>query len=110
LFYSLLTMTNKVGAAFAVFIGFTLLDQIGFKAGGENSDEILSQLRMVYVWPAVLVSVAVAVIIWRFPLDEATQVENRKVLERRSLDAAAAAIIDRTGEPSDAQSSGISAD
>lgn len=110
LFYSLLTMTNKVGAALAIFIGFTLLDQIGFKAGGENSDEILSQFRNVYVWPAVLVSFAVAAVIWKFPLDEATQVKNREILERRMLDAAAAAIVDRTGEPVDPQSSRVSAD
>ncbi|MEQ9518771.1 MAG: MFS transporter [Parvibaculum sp.] len=110
LFYSLLTMTNKLGAAFAIFAGFALLDMIGFKPGGENSDVILDLLRHVYVWPAVVVSFLIAVIIWRFPLDEATQVKNRKVIERQMLDAAAAVIVDRTGEPSDAQSSGISAD
>jgi len=110
LFYSLLTMTNKIGAAFAIFIGFTMLDQIGFVAGGENSIEVLDKLRLIYVWPAVLVSVAVVALIWRFPLDEQTQVENRKILERRALDAAAAAIIDQTGEPNDPQSSGVMAD
>ena len=106
LFYSLLTSTNKIGAAFAIFIGFFLLDQAGFVAKGENSQEVLDQLRFIYVVPAVIVSFAVAVIIWRFPLDEKTQVANRKVLEQRAIDAAAAAIIDVTGEPSDAQSSG----
>ncbi|MEQ9146415.1 MAG: MFS transporter [Parvibaculaceae bacterium] len=105
LFYSLLTMTNKVGAAFAIFVGYVLLDQIGFKAGGENSPEVLDQLRMIYVWPAAIVSLIAAALIWYFPIDEETQVNNRKVLERRALDAAAAAIIDRTGEPADPQSS-----
>jgi len=106
LFYALLTSTNKIGAAFAIFFGFFMLDQAGFVAGGENSQEILDQLRFIYVVPAVVVSFAVAIIIWRFPLDEKTQLANRKVLERRAIDAAAAAIIDVTGEPSDAQSSG----
>lgn len=106
LFYSLLTMTSKVGAAFAIFIGYVALDYIGFQAGGENSDEVLWQLRLIYVLPAVLVSFVGAYIIWYFPLDEETQLQNRATLEKRALDAAAAAIIDRTGEPSDAQSSG----
>ncbi len=106
LFYSLLTSTNKIGAAFAIFIGFFLLDQAGFVAGGENSQEVLDQLRFIYVVPAVIVSFAVAVIIWRFPIDEQTQLANRKILERRAIDAAAAAIIDVTGEPNDPQSSG----
>ena len=55
-------------------------------------------------------SFAVAAVIWKFPLDEATQVKNREILERRMLDAAAAAIVDRTGEPVDPQSSRVSAD
>lgn len=110
LFYSLLTMTNKVGAAFAIFIGFALLDQIGFVAGGENSPEVLDLLRVIYVVPGVVLSGVVIVLIWRFPIDEETQVKNREVLERRALDIAAAAIIDLTGEPADPQSSGVVAD
>ncbi len=110
LFYSLLTMTNKVGAAFAIFVGFMLLDQVGFVAGGENSTEVLDWLRFIYVWPAVLVSLAVAYVIWNFPIDEEAQMKSRQVLERRALDAAAAAIIDQTGEPNDPQSSGVLSD
>ncbi len=110
LFYSLLTMTNKIGAAFAIFIGFALLDMIGFVAGGENSADVLDQLRLIYVLPGVVVSAVIIVFIWRFPIDEETQVKNREVLERRALDAAAAAIIDLTGEPSDSQSSRTASD
>ncbi|MEP0708691.1 MAG: MFS transporter [Parvibaculum sp.] len=110
LFYSLLTSTSKVGAAFAIFIAYSLLDSIGFQAGGENSKAVLDSLRAVYVWPACIISAAVAGILWFYPIDEDRQVENRRILEQRGLETAAAAIAMRTGAPSDAQSSGVAAD
>lgn len=106
LFYSLLTMTSKVGSAIAIFIGYTALDLIGFQPGGENSQEVLDNLRAIYVYPAMAAAFLGAWVIWYFPIDEQKQVENRKVLEARALDAAAAAIVDLTGEPNDPQSSG----
>lgn len=110
LFYSLLTSTSKVGAAFAIFIAYSLLDSIGFQAGGENSQAVLDSLRAVYVWPACIISAAVAGILWFYPIDEDRQVENRRILEQRGFETAAAAIAMRTGQPSDAQSSGVAAD
>lgn len=110
LFYSLLTSTSKVGAAFAIFIAYSLLDAIGFQAGGENTQAVLDSLRAVYVWPACIISAAVAGILWFYPIDERQQKANREILEARGLEAAAAAIAMRTGQPSDAQSSGVAAD
>tara|TARA_R110000824_G_scaffold390760_23_gene588100 strand:+ start:13050 stop:14474 length:1425 start_codon:yes stop_codon:yes gene_type:complete len=110
LFYSLLTSTSKVGAAFAIGLSYWMLDMIGFVPKGENTQAAIDGLRMVYVWPAVIISIAVAVILWYFPLDEAQQKANRDILDRRILDAAAAGIETRTGAPSDAQSSGVPAD
>ena len=110
LFYSMLTSTNKIGAAVAIFMGYTLLDAIGFRAGGENTQAALDGLRMVYVWPACVISIAVGGIMWFFPIDEKAQQANRAILEERGLEAAAAAIAMRTGQPSDAQSSGVAAD
>ena len=109
LFYSMLTMTNKLGAAVAIFSAYMMLDAIGFKAGGVNTQAALDGLRAVYVWPAVIISVAVAAILWRFPIDETTQQTNRDILEKRGLEAAAAAIAMRTAQPGDAQSSGVAA-
>ncbi|MEQ8267887.1 MAG: MFS transporter [Parvibaculum sp.] len=110
LFYSMLTSTSKFGAAIAIFGGYALLDSIGFKAGGENSEAVLDGLRAAYVWPACVISAAVAGIMWFFPIDEKTQQANRAILEMRGVEAAATAIAARTGAPSDAQSSGVPAD
>tara|TARA_R110002124_G_scaffold51746_6_gene149380 strand:+ start:1010 stop:2434 length:1425 start_codon:yes stop_codon:yes gene_type:complete len=110
LFYSLLTSTNKVGAALAIGLSYMMLDVIGFVPRGENTAAAIDGLRMVYVWPAVVISAIVAVILWYFPLDEVQQKANRAILDRRILDAAAAGIEMRTGAPSDPQSSGVPAD
>ena len=87
-----------------------MLDVIGFVPRGENTAAAIDGLRMVYVWPAVVISAIVAVILWYFPLDEVQQKANRAILDRRILDAAAAGIEMRTGAPSDPQSSGVPAD
>lgn len=110
LFYSMLTSTNKIGAALAIGLSYLALDVIGFVPGGENSAAALDGLRAVYVWPATVISAFVALILWRFPLDETQQRANRDILERRLLDAAAAAVETRTLAPGDAQSSGMPAD
>ncbi|MGB3810149.1 MAG: MFS transporter [Parvibaculum sp.] len=110
LFFAMLTSTNKVGAAVAIGLSYMMLDVVGFVPGGENSAAALDGLRAVYVWPATIISAAVALILWRFPLDEAQQKANREILDRRMLDAAAAAVETRTLHPGDAQSSGAPAD
>lgn len=110
LFFSLLTSTNKVGAAIAIGLSYTMLDVIGFVPGGENTEAALDGLRLVFAIPATVISVLVAAILWRFPLDEARQQANREILDRRILDAAAAGIETRTLAPGDAQSSGAPAD
>ncbi|MFN6941980.1 MAG: MFS transporter, partial [Parvibaculum sp.] len=66
-------------------------------------------------WPACIISIGVAAILWFYPIDENKQRENREILERRGLErieieAAATAIAARTAHPSDAQSSGVPAD
>lgn len=89
LFYAMLTSTSKIGAALAIGIGYPMLDMIQFSPGGENSQATLDALRAVYVWPAFVISVAVAVIFWFFPLDEQAQRENRRILEQRRREALA---------------------
>jgi len=87
LFFSLLTMTNKIGSAVAVGIAYAALDVIGFVPGGENSTAAITGLKAVYVWPACLLSIVVAGIMWAFPLDEARQRRNRQILDERAAAA-----------------------
>lgn len=87
LFYAMLTSTSKIGAALAIGLGYMALDLIGFTPRGENTEATLDALRAVYVWPALLISVLVAVLFWFFPLDEAAQRRNRSILEQRRREA-----------------------
>src|SRR5690606_7397617 len=110
LFYSMLTMTNKIGIAVAIFGGYAMLDMIGCGPRGANSDEVIWLLKTVYVWAVVGISIIVAVILGSCPIDEEKQRENRAILEQRNLEAAATAIATRAGHPADPQSSGVPAD
>jgi Na+/melibiose symporter-like transporter len=87
LFFALLTMTNKVGNAVAVGVAYAALDLIGFVPGGANTPAAIGGLKAVYVWPACALSVAVALIVWAFPLDEARQRHNRRILDERNAAA-----------------------
>tara|TARA_R110002110_G_scaffold85499_7_gene222424 strand:- start:6668 stop:8086 length:1419 start_codon:yes stop_codon:yes gene_type:complete len=114
LYYSLLSMTAKVGAALAVGITYPLLDFIQFNPGGENSAETLNLFMAMYVTMPALVMLAAAAVMWRFPLDRAAQLELRQRIEKRdgkhasheASDAAAAiagvgsagGIVDRPAE------------
>ena len=83
LYYSLLSMTAKVGAALAVGITYPLLDLIQFTPGGTNSPETLNQFMGMYVTLPAIVMLAAAVIMWRFPLDKKAQNELRERIEAR---------------------------
>ncbi|MEQ8745482.1 MFS transporter [Pyruvatibacter sp.] len=83
LFYSLLTMTNKLGAALAIGIAYPILDIVGFVPGTENTPSAELGLLLVYVLPPALIGVLVAWVMWSFPIDEARQSENRRILSER---------------------------
>jgi len=110
LFFAMLTMTNKFGAALAIGFTYLMLDLIGYVPGGENTQAALDGLRMVYVTPTFIVGFIVLYCVWNFPIDEIKQKANRDILEDRerrtsTLDIAAGALETRTFQPSDPQSS-----
>jgi len=104
LYYSLLTMTNKIGFAVAVGITYIMLDVIGFvPEPGANSPETLNQLMALYVsLPALFMAIA-GFVMWRYPLTKQAQEELRAQLAERHhdhegpADAAAAVAAVATG-------------
>lgn len=82
LYFSLITMTTKVGLALGVGIGYPLLDWIGFTPGGENSAAAIAGLRYTYVFIPVVSELLVVSLIWRFPIDERRQQELRRSIEQ----------------------------
>ncbi len=101
LYFSLLSLTGKVGSALAVGITYPILDLIGFDAKGVNTPETLNQLAALYVVLPSLFMLAAAAVMWKFPLDRAAQEDIRRKLTERDaahaenpLTEAAAAVVD----------------
>ncbi len=87
LYYSLLTMTNKVGAALAVGITYPLLDVIGFvPQPGANSPETLNQLLAIYVTLPAIFMIGAGLVMWKFPLDKQAQEDLRRRLAEEHHD------------------------
>lgn len=77
----MLTLTSKVGSTLAVGIIYPILDWVGFDPNLENPQDILDAVRVVVAASPTLVSVAVAVIMWRFPLGREEQAALRARIE-----------------------------
>lgn len=84
LYFAMLALTNKLGYSGAIVVAGFALAYIGFNGKALNSPEIISSLMLIYVVPPTIISVLIAVVMWRFPLDEAKQRELRRIIEERS--------------------------
>lgn len=83
LYYSLLTMTNKVGSALGVGIVYPILDWIGFVPGGTNTPAAIEALKYMFICVPIPISLIAAIAIWNFPLDSVRQQELRRLLAER---------------------------
>ena len=82
LYYSMLTLTNKLGAGLAVMIIYPILDAVGFDAGGANSQDTLDAVRIVVAASPTTITFLVALIMWRFPIDQTEQEALRAQIEQ----------------------------
>lgn len=83
LYYSLLTMTNKVGYAVAVGITYPILDWIGFIPGGTNTPQTIEALKYLFVFVPIPILLLAALAMWNFPLNRVEQEKLRDLLEQR---------------------------
>lgn len=92
LYFSLLSMTYKIGFAISVGITYPLLDFIGFVPElGVNSPETLNQLLLLYVTLPALFMLAAGFVMWGYPLTKEAQEELRIKLAERHHDHEGAA-------------------
>ena len=69
-YFGLWGMATKLAFALSVGVAFPLLEWAGFDASkGENSDQALTMLVLLYAVLPVVVKAAVVAMIWHFPLD-----------------------------------------
>ncbi|MDE5081555.1 MAG: MFS transporter [Trichodesmium sp. St18_bin1] len=83
LYYSLLTMTTKVGSALGVGMVYPILDWIGFTPGVENTTGTIEALKYIFICVPIPISLLAAFLIWNFPLDSTRQKELRRLLAER---------------------------
>jgi len=79
LFYSLMTMTNKLGFALSIGIVYVLLELVGFDPQADViGDGAVTGLKAIFVIPPIVCFVIAAAAMWGFPLDEDKQRELRE--------------------------------
>jgi Na+/melibiose symporter-like transporter len=83
-YFALLALTNKAGYSIAIGLTFWTLALIGFQEKAANSPEVVTATLLLYIVPPTLVSLLVAAVMWRFPLDETKQRELRRIIEERT--------------------------
>ncbi|MCC5873899.1 MAG: MFS transporter [Gammaproteobacteria bacterium] len=99
LYFSLITMTQKVGGAIAIGVAYPLLGLFGFVPGAEvQTAEALDAVRYIYVFLPALALVIALITMWHFPLDMITQRKLRAELEERDRQAGLLREQDLTGE------------
>lgn len=81
LFFSMLTLTAKVGLAASVGIIYPMLDLVGFDPAGVNPESTLTGVRLVAATSPTLLLVLVVAVMWRFPLDKSAQLALRAKLD-----------------------------
>lgn len=85
LYMSLLQTSSKLSAALAIGLSYPVLGLIGFDPSPDavNTQESLNGLRLLMIaFPGVGFLIIIA-LMWRFPLDEATQIRLRKKMNQQ---------------------------
>ncbi len=85
LYFSLLTMTSKVGAALAVGLTLMLLGVFGFDPvlGEQNTQTSINAVALMFVFFPMATYGLGAYLIWTFPLDQAEQERLRLAIEAK---------------------------
>jgi len=68
LFYSLLTLTYKIGNALAIGVVYWLLALFRFVSKGANSPIAIRELSILFVVVPVLCNLAVVTLMWKLPI------------------------------------------
>jgi len=83
LYFSLLTLTNKIGYAAAVGITYSMLDWIGFIPSGTNTAQTIEGLKYMFIFLPIPLTLLAALLMWNFPLNSKRQQELRRLIDER---------------------------
>jgi len=84
LYYSLITMTQKIGGAVGIGVAYPLLGFFGFDpTATEQTGQAINAIRYTYTFLPALALIGAAAVMWNFPLDIIRQQKLRAELEAR---------------------------
>lgn len=81
LFYSVFSLSAKLGPAIGIGIALPLVAWFGFDPKGASAPGSLEALKYVFALGPAIAHIIAAAIIWRFPLDRAAHDEVRRALD-----------------------------
>lgn len=84
LFFSLLTLTAKIGGALTIGVNYFVLDLIGYNAQGGNDAGAIDALRVLFVSVPFAMSVIMFLAMVRFPIGRVEQTALRDELAKRT--------------------------
>ena len=73
LYYSILTLTPKLGAALAVGLVYPMLDWVDFDPQALNSESVLQNVRYVVTLTPIVASIGIIWALWNYPLTRDAQ-------------------------------------
>lgn len=89
LYYSLLTLTGKFGAAMGPFIAYNFLGRMGFDPKGSVSEADADLVLFIFVGPPAIALAVAGAALWGFSLDRARHRQMRDGIARRAESTAA---------------------
>lgn len=84
LFFSVFSLTAKLGPAIGIGLALPLVAWLGFQPKGHNAPAALEALKYVFALGPALAHIVAAALIARFPLDEAAHADIRRALDARA--------------------------
>ena len=86
LYYSLLQLSSKLAAGLMASAIYAGLSWLGFDlhAGGENSQEMIDDVRYLIVFTPIAAYVFVLLLMWKYPIDRNRQKELRRIIDQRT--------------------------
>jgi Na+/melibiose symporter-like transporter len=85
LLFSIFNVTTNAGMGIAVGVAFPILSHLGFSAGGHNGPAALHSLHLLFALGPAFGHAVSALLIRRFPLDEARHAEISRALSLKDL-------------------------
>ncbi len=73
IFFSLVSMTNKIGYALPLGFLFPMLDLVGYQTEGTNTPGAIAALTAMFIGLPILCNLVMIACMWRFPIDRTRQ-------------------------------------